>query len=498
MAAIIPLFVAVPLGGAFLIALIGVEGRRVPDVIGVAVAMSLLVLSAAAVWLVQVEGTQVYRVGGWMPPFGIALVLDALSAFLLLTIGLVTATTTVFSVRYLDRYSGKGYFFALFLLMLAGINGVVVTGDLFNLYVFLEVASVSSYALVAFGTERREIEAAFKYAVMGSLGSLFVLIGIAFLYLLTSSLNMADIGSTLRLAEAPRATLLVTLLFVAGFGLKAAVAPFHSWLPDAHPAAPAPVSAMLSGVLIKVLGVYALARVLLNVIGLSEGTGSILMALGVLSMVLGVFLACVQWDIKRLWAYSSISHVGYILLGIGLGTPLGILGALLHVFNHAVFKSLLFLVTGALEQATGTRDLHRMGGLARRMPITSAAALAGTLSLAGVPPLGGFWSKLILIIAAIQGGQYGWAFAAAATSVGALGYGIKALRYSFHGELNQEFESVNETPGLMLLPIVTLAVISALGGLFLLPGLQPDLLHDAAKVLADGVQYCRIDVREGI
>jgi len=251
--------------------------------------------------------------------------------------------------------------------MLAGINGVLVAGDVFNLYVFLEIAAITAYFLVAFGIEPESLEAAFRYAVMGSVASVFILLGIALLYSYASTLNMADMAQVLAAKGPAKIILFVSALFLMGFGLKSALVPFHGWLPDAHPSAPAPISAMLSGILIKVLGIYALSRIFFNVLGMSGTILLIFMFLGALSMIVGVFLAYGQWDFKRLLAYHSISQVGYVVLGLGLATPLGVFGGLFHLFNHSVFKSLLFLNSGAVDYSTGTRDLRQMGGLKEKI-----------------------------------------------------------------------------------------------------------------------------------
>ena len=321
---IIPLFVVIPLAGAFLISLFGKRIRKLPDVLGVLVALILCSLSLLSVRLCNIYGTLTYSVGAWKPPVGIGMVLDGLTVFMLVTVNLVAFCIVVYSVNYMERFTAKWKFYTLFFLMVGGMNGVVITGDMFNLFIFLEIAAIASYALVAFGTERHELEAAFKYAIMSTVGSLFILLGIALLYSYTSTLNMADMANILAQKGISNVTLMVSVLFLMGFGLKAALVPFHAWLPDAHPSAPAPISAMLSGVLIKSLGIYALCRIFYNVIGVSPTISSILMFLGALSMVAGVLLAIGQWDFKRLLAYHSISQVGYIVLGIGLGTPLGI------------------------------------------------------------------------------------------------------------------------------------------------------------------------------
>ncbi|MEE9369870.1 MAG: proton-conducting transporter membrane subunit, partial [Sedimentisphaerales bacterium] len=277
--------------------------------------------------------------------------------------------------------------------------------------------------------------------------------------------------------------------------------PFHAWLPDAHPSAPAPISAMLSGVLIKTLGVYALARVIFNVFGISIPIGWLLVALGILSMVVGAFLAIGQWDIKRLMAYSSISQVGYVILGIGLGgliiargenvawASLAILGGLFHLVNHAVYKSLLFLTSGSVEMSTGTRQMKQMGGLAEKMPVTRATCTIASASIAGIPPFSGFWSKLILVIAAIQAHFYWVAAIIVFVSLCTLIMYLKVQRYVFLGELPENLRQVKENKNSMLVAMVFLACLCVLMGLLLLPGPRASILDPAVKVLADGLEY---------
>ncbi|NQT33497.1 MAG: monovalent cation/H+ antiporter subunit D family protein [Candidatus Omnitrophica bacterium] len=489
---IIPLFVAIPLAGAFITPLIGKKVKWAPDVIGNSLTFVLAVLSIFSVMMVSSSGTIVYSVGGWMPPVGIAMVLDGLTSFMLVTVNLLAFIIAVFSVNYMEKFTSKAKFYCLFLLMLAGMNGVLISGDMFNLFVFLEIASVASYALVAFGTERYELEAAFKYAIMGTVGSLFVLLGIVFLYSYTSTLNMADMAQVLMQKGGGNIVLMVSALFIMGFGLKAALVPFHAWLPDAHPSAPAPISAMLSGVLIKSLGVYALCRIFFNVIGMTADISSILMFLGALSMVVGVFLAIGQWDFKRLLAYHSISQIGYVVLGIGLGTPLGIFGGLFHLFNHSVFKSLLFLDSGAVEYSAGTRDLKKMGGLAEKMPVTGTTSLIASMSIAGVPPFNGFWSKLIIIIALVQAGRHGYAFWAVVASVLTLASFAKVMKYAFFDKLKEQLKQIKEVPIFMKLSMSALALICLFGGLLLVGAVKIDFLDKATDVLLEGTKYAAI------
>jgi len=489
---LLPLFVAIPLGSAFVVSLLGKKWRGFSDTFSNLATFSLFSLSSFSLLLIKQFGTIVYKIGGWIPPIGICMVLDSLTSFMLITVNLIAFLVTIYSISYMERYTDKWKFYTLFLLMLAGMNGVIVTGDLFNLFVFLEIGSISSYALVAYGVEHEELEASFKYTVMGSIASSFILLGIALLYSYTSSLNMADISRSLAQGKGSQVVFFVSVLFLMGFGLKAALVPFHAWLPDAHPSAPAPISAMLSGVLIKALGVYALARIFFNVLGMTTISSSILMVLGTISMVLGGLLALGQEDIKRLFAYSSISQIGYVILGIGMGTTLGILAGLFHLFNHAVFKSLLFLNSGSIEYATGTRDLRKIGGLTSKMPVTGYSSLVGSMSISGIPPLSGFWSKLLIILAAIEAKHFILASIAVLVSILTLAYYLKVQRFAFFGELKDSLKGIKEVPLTMKLSMITLSIICLLGGLLLIPGIQKSFLSLATEVLVNGNNYAQV------
>ena len=489
---LIPWLVVVPLAAAFVNSLIGRRIPGLPAVLACLTTFSLLGLSLVATQFVRINTTLVYHVGGWKPSIGIAMVLDGLTAFMLVTVNMVAFVIAVYATDYMERFTSKAMFYTLLLLMLSGMNGVIVAGDLFNLFVFLEIAGVASYALVAFGTERHELEAAFKYAVMGTVGSLFILLGIVFLYSVTSTLNMADMSLMLADQRDHNLILMVSVLFLMGFGLKAALVPFHAWLPDAHPSAPAPISAMLSGVVIKTLGVYALCRIFFNVIGFTPLLSSILMFLGTLSMVVGVLLAMGQRDLKRLLAYSSISQVGYVFLGIGLGTPLGILGGVFHLFNLSVAKSLLSLNSGAVEYATGSRELGVIGGLRKKMPITGATSFIASMSIAGMPPFGGFWSKLLIIIAAVQAGYLGYALWAVIVSILTLALFVTVFKDAFLGETECVWQGVKEVPGLMQASMMVLALLSMVSGMLLLPDVKKAFLDPAAAIFSEGSNYAQV------
>jgi multicomponent Na+:H+ antiporter subunit D len=369
-------------------------------------------------------------------------------------------------------------------------NGVVLTGDLFNLYVFLEIATIASYALVAFGCESEELEASFKYAILGSVASVMILFAIIMLYGLTGTLNLAHMAQLFAHSTPlhKQGLTFCLALFIMGFGVKAALVPFHAWLPDAHPSAPAPISAMLSGVLIKSIGFYALIRIIFNVFGFTPHLSFILTTLGAISMIVGVYLAIGQWDFKRLLAYHSISQMGYVFLGIGLGTPLGILGGLFHLINHATFKSLLFLNSGAIEYSTGTRQLKEMGGLSKVMPQTAVSATAASLSIAGIPPFNGFWSKLFIILAAIAGGHYVLATLAVIVSIITLASFLKVQKFAFFGPLPLSLQEVKEAPFSMVLPMLILALTCLAAGLFF-PVVISTFLTPAVTVLLEGTKY---------
>ncbi|MBP7216716.1 MAG: NADH/ubiquinone/plastoquinone (complex I) [Candidatus Omnitrophica bacterium] len=486
----LPIFIIIPLGCAFLIPLVAKFRQALAQVLAVVCGLALVYFSAQSIgWLRS--GVQIYAAGGWKPPFGICMVLDGFTVMMLLVVNTIGCLALIYSIDYIKRYTQPYFYYTLFCLLLAGLNGVVISGDLFNLFVFLEITSIASYALVAFGTEAEELEAAFKYLVLGSIASSMILLGIGVLLGHVSTLNMADISRALSVSEARNLLLFCLALFIMGFGLKIALVPFHAWLPDAHPAAPAPISAMLSGVVIKTIGVYALCRVLFNIIGITPVVSSILVWLGIISMAIGVLLAIGQWDFKRLLAYHSVSQIGYIIFGIGLGTPLGIAGGLFHLFNHSLFKSLLFLNSGAVEYATGTRKLDQLGGISSAMPVTSVTSLIASFSIAGVPPLCGFWSKLLIIIAAFQANHFIGAIVCIITAIVTLASFLKVQKYVFLRLVNVACPSIQEVPLSMRLAMIVLAIACVGVGLLYAPFLKI-IIEPAANVLLLGVGYARI------
>ena len=505
MSLFIPLFVIIPLAAAFLIPIAGrfIEGfqRTISSIV-------FAFLSFLSLYFMFNTGQNAYTylIGGWEPvngiPIAICFILDGLTAFMLSIISLISFFAAFYAISYIKRFTAENNFYALFCLMVGGMNGVVLTGDLFNLFVFLEIAVIASYALVAFGIGKNELEASFKYQVLGGMASILILFGIGMIYWKTKTLNIADVSSILSTAQQDTYLLFTQIIFIAGFGLKAALIPFHAWLPDAHSSAPSPISAMLSGVLIKAIGIYAIIRLFFNMFVLSAEISTIIIILGTVSMVLGVFLAVGQWDIKRLLAYHSISQMGYVVIGVGIGmmilvkdgdqtvAALSIAGGLFHLFNHAVFKGLLFLNAGAIEYETGTRNLKEMGGLSEYMPVTYSTSLGASMAISGIPPFNGFFSKLIIILAATKGKFYLLAVLAILVSIITLASFLKFQKFSFFNK-KRDYGSkrISEVPFFMCFSMIALAVLCLGLSLLIFPGIRETILNPAVDALINTNNY---------
>jgi len=481
------LYIGLPLIVAAVLPLVGKASKKVlPDVLANGVFLALFAYAVTGARGLLAGGALRQTFAWFGEPLGITVAVDSFSLFLLTVIALVSACVGLYSISYMAHYGSKASYYALLLMMVAGMNGLVLVTDLFQIYIFLEVAAIASYALVAFGRGHDELEAAFKYLMLSVVASAAVVVAIAILFGLTGGLSFAAVGEGLRQLQAKAWGGAAAALFLLGFGLKAALVPFHAWLPDAPPSAPAPISAILSGLMIKISGVYAQTRVFFAVFGLTPALSDVLVWTGTVSIVVAALLALKQTDMKRMLAYSSISQVGYVVLGLGLGTPLGIAGGLFHLLNHAVAKGLLFLTSGSVQQATGTRNLEEMGGLAKRMPVTATTSLIGSLSIAGVPPLGGFWSKLLIIMALVQARRPVLAVIAVLASVLTLWYYLIIQRRAFFGKLNERWAAVKEAPFWMAASTVILAVLCLVLGV-LFSSVISTWIQPAADGLAQGL-----------
>jgi multicomponent Na+:H+ antiporter subunit D len=462
--------VLLPLLGAPICFLLRVESL----VRAFTIVVSLSCFAIALSLLGQVIGGDVlvYEFGGWSRPYGIEYRIDILNAFVLVIVSGIAAVVFSAGPGQARRAipEGREYlFYAAALLCLTGLLGVTITGDVFNVFVFLEISSLSSYILIALGQSRRALMAAFSYLVMGTIGATFLLIGIGLMYQMTGTLNMVDMSQ--RLAEVGHTrTILVALAFVVvGISVKLAVFPLHHWLPNAYSYAPPLVSAFLASTATKV-AYYLLIRFCLGLFGFTlvfetVGIQTLLMPLSILAMFVGSIAAIYQTDFKRLLAYSSVAQIGYMTLGLSLASEAGVAAGLIHVFNHALMKGALFLVAACVSWRMGGTNLAVMKGLGRRMPVTMAAMVVAGLALVGVPGTVGFVSKWALVTAALEQESLWIAFLIMASSLLALVYVWKLVEIAYFATPEAEFEK-KEPPLRLLIPTWILAGASIYFGLF--------------------------------
>jgi multicomponent Na+:H+ antiporter subunit D len=365
---------------------------------------------------VMASGPISYALGGWAAPWGIEYRVDPLNALMLLMvsgIGAVVVSGARASVEAEVAHSRQVLFYATYLLSLAGLLGVTITGDAFNLFVFLEIASLSAYVLVSLGRDRRALTAAFQYLVMGTIGATFIVIGIGLLYMTTGTLNMVDLAHRLPTIPESRTALVGFTFLTVGASLKLALFPLHLWLPNAYTFAPSVVSAFLAATATKV-SAYMLLRFFFTVFHgslaqVDRTLDLVMVPLGIAGILVGSVVAIFQTDAKRMFAYSSVAQIGYVVLGIGISSVTGLTGAIAHLFNHALMKGTLFLALAGVALRVGSVELADLRGLGRRMPVTAAALLIGGLSLVGVPGTAGFTSKWYLVLGALERGWWGLA-----------------------------------------------------------------------------------------
>ncbi len=472
--ALLPWLVVLPLTGAVLVPIVAAREPRRAGVFTQVVVLLTTAVAGALMWHLNEVGPFAVGLGGWAAPYGIELRFDRFGAWTFPLAGLF-ALVVPFSWRYLEgtlplqRWPA---FYALMLLNLGGLLGFSVTGDLFNLFVAMEVVSLSGYALVAVAGGGLAAWAALKYLLLGAVSSLMVLFGVGLLFALTGSLNMLDVAERVAASAPSPATTLALASLAVAFMLKAALFPLHVWLPDAHAIAPSPVSAVLSGLVVKV-GVVGLLRVL----QLAAGSGSdlvlfnqVMMLLGAAAIVMGAFMAIFQDDIKLMLAYSTISNIGYIVLGLGLAAPFALIGAAVHVFNHALIKVALFLAAGSIIHQTGFRTLSDLRGVARVMPQTSAAMAIGAVSIVGLPPTAGFVCKWYIALGAFEAGQGGYGFALVFGALFIFVYYVRMLNaFYFQQPARPEVAAAHEPPWTMRAPVLVLAalclIMGVLGGI---------------------------------
>jgi len=412
----------------------------------------------------------------WAPTAGLTFGLraDYLSITVVLIIVFLCALTSIYSIAYMENKRNIGAYFAAFLLFTSGMVGVVLATNLIEFYLFWELMLVPSYFLIAeWGYGRSKI-IAFKYFIFTHVGAIFLLFGILTTYVYLGTFNIYEIPALL---EAGKMSLdiqrIVVVMITIGFAVKMALFPVHTWLPDAHAEAPTPISVLLSGVMIK-CGAYAFIRIALTLFGKAQLTlSTTFAALAVITMIYGGLMALAQTDIKRLFAYSSVSQMGYIFFGMSVASSLGLTGAIFHVVNHAIGKGLLFMCAGAILHQTENRDIRELQGLAGKMPATTLALMIGGLSLAGTPPFGGFQSEWLIFAGGFQRPEFQLVTAIALIStIITAAYYLWLIYRLFFGQRPQHLENVKEAPLTMLIPM---AVLAALAVLF---GIMPKLVLD--------------------
>ena len=459
---------------AMVVPLVGrVSARLARDITVVAPAVAL----GCAVMALRValdSGPWHYHLGGWAPPWGIEYVVDPLGGGMAVLVALLATLVAIYSGPYLRALSPRraAVFNSLFLLLTSGLLGITLTGDLFNLYVFLEISSLAAYGLLASGGERAVV-ATFRYLLIGTIAASFYLLGLGYLYALTGTVNMADLAMRLPAAGGGSAMTVGVVLIVVGLAIKMAVFPLHGWMPDAYTYAPPPVTMFIAAVMSKV-SAYALLRVLFFVL---PPTGAVETALSVLSWVAaggvlaGSVLALAQTDVRRMLAYSSVGQMGYVVLGLSLGNAAALTGALLHITGHAVAKACLFGAVGSLPRETAQADIAGFAGASRRAPLTMAAFTLAALSLVGIPPTAGFFSKWYLLQGALEADAWPFAAVLLVSSLLSAVYFFRIIEriYFAAGPAPAESDRSRRRPEMSLRslgPVLTLGAVVLLIGLF--------------------------------
>lgn len=448
---------------------------------GVAILVSLW--GVLSIWMLYNMGIDagdilVFSIGG-LPPLGACFEIDMLSLYFAGTAAVLSFLVTVYSFTYMDHDTRLSEYYTLLCAITVGMMGVAFAGDMFTMFIFWEMMGIASYSLVSFRKDNPgPVEAGFKYMIMGSIGSVIMFFGMSFVYGMAGSLNFAVLASSLRGAALTPWTILVFATFIVGFGVKAAIVPMHTWLPDAHPEAPSPISALLSGIVIET-GLYAMIRVLFV---LYEPTlfRMPIAALAVITMTLGNLLALFQDDLKRMLAYSSIAQMGYMLIGLSTGSSIGLQALTMHVFTHSMMKGLAFLAAGSIVHESGSRNIDELKGIGRFMPLTTFGLFISFMGLGGVPATGGFISKFMLFGSAIQAGMSWLAVLGVLNSALSMGYYLRVIKTLISDPVDTVLET-KEAPVLMVGVTLAMTIIVVLLGLY------PELVVKFAELAANSL-----------
>ena len=484
--------VVLPLLGAPVCVVLG--RAKAAWLLATAISWAALLVAIAILLHVAEAGVWSYHVGGWAPPWGIEIRVDLANAFVLLIITVISAIVLPYarqSVAAEIPEDKAPLFYSMYLLCFCGLLGITVTGDAFNLFVFLEISSLSSYVLIAMGKDRRALTAAYQYLIMGTIGATFYLIGVGLLYHVTGTLNMADMAARVSPIEELRTVHAAFAFLLIGLAIKAAVFPLHMWLPNAYCYAPSVVTAFLAATATKV-SIYVLIRVTTSVFTPAFSfevidVGYVLAPLALLAMLVASTVAIFQTNVKRLLAYSSVAQIGYMILGVSLGTVAGLTAGLVHLFNHAMIKGGLFLALGCIFLRVGAVGAKDMVGLGRVMPWTMAAFVLGGLSLIGVPLTTGFISKWLLIQASLELGLWIFALLIVLSSILAIVYVWRVVEAAYFRDRPEPAEGqpdVTEAPIALLLPTWLLILANVFFGIN--TDLTVGVAQRAAQVLMGG------------
>lgn len=426
--------------------------------------------SVLLLYQVMYSGAISYWMGGWEPPWGIEYVIDYFSGFVLVIVSFLAVAVTIFARKSVaDEIDEKKIpaFYGVYLLFIVGLMGMIVTGDIFNLYVFLEISSLTGYALVAMGKRRKAPLAGFRYLVIGTVGATFILLGIGYLYIATGTLNMADLGARLPGLFNSKLVITAFAFFAIGFSIKIALFPLHTWLPDAYTYAPSAISALMASTGTKV-GAYSFIRIIFTVFGVQVFLNQwvsvpyFFLIIASVAMLVGSILAIAQTNIKKMLAYSSVSQIGYIILGVALMNPIGLQGGLLHIFNHALMKCALFMSVGCIAYKTGITNIADLKGLGFKKPYSMVAFTAGALSMIGIPLTVGFVSKWYLAMGSLENGMWYLIPVIVISSVLMLVYFWRVIDNIFFKA--GDAVKMPATPASMLIPTVVVAALCLVFG----------------------------------
>ena len=414
MASHLPIFpVLFPLMAAILIPLIARKKNQLAWFLSVGAAGFSFLSCCLLLKSVLSDGSISYWLGNWEPPWGIEYYIDIFNGFVLVVVSFIAFLVLVYSRQSIQKEIPERkicFFYAVFMLLVTGLMGMVVTGDVFNLYVFLEISAISSYVLIACGKRREALMASYNYLILGTIGATFILLGIGYLYMVTGTLNMADLHQRLPPVFHSKVVLTGFAFLTVGLSIKIGLFPFHIWLPNAYTHAPSVVSAFLAATATKV-SIYALIRIMFSVFTVDFDQevvpiSEIFLVLSAAAMIIGPLLAIGQKDLKRMLAYSSVGQIGYIIMGVALLNQTAMAGSLLHILNHALMKGTLFLVVGALIYQADITQIEDLKGMGKRMPFSMAAFTIASLSMVGIPLTVGFVSKWYLVMGGLQAGRW--------------------------------------------------------------------------------------------